>query len=135
MEPEIIAKNGGKGKIPVFDFADESNSMLFPIHQACLGIIERMCQARLQRQQHEDPDSKMPKTLEDFCNGLQQQRSRNLKARNVPGCDYYYANSGGIEWPHDYYGARQMWSDPWDTEPGWEVYRHGNPLVLIENIR
>ena len=30
MEPEICANNGEKGGIPVFDFKDKSNSMLFP---------------------------------------------------------------------------------------------------------
>ncbi len=35
--------------------------------------------------------------------------------------DQYYSDSGGIEWPHDYYGARQFWGDGWNTKPGWEV--------------
>ena len=35
--------------------------------------------------------------------------------------DHYYGNSGGIEWVHRYFGARQFWTDEWDTSPGWEV--------------
>ena len=132
MEPEISAKNGEKGKIPVFDFEDKSNSMLFPIHQACLDIIDRMCQARLQRQEHGNPDSRMPKTLGEFCDGLRHQRSKNLEESEIRDDDRYFASSGGIEWPHGYYGARQMWSDPWDTEPGWEVCSHEDTLRLIE---
>ena len=90
------------------------------MHKACLDILQRLCQIR--QAQNQGPAADMPKTLEAFCDAFQQRRRKNL---NDPDKsmdeDYYYAKSGGIEWSHDYYGARQFWADEWNTEPGWEV--------------
>ena len=121
-EPAIPTTAGKTAKIGVYEPADDANGMLFPIHKACLDILQRLCQIR--QGQNEASESEKPKTLDAFCNALQQQRRRNLMDTNKPlrnNEDYYYANSGGIEWPHDYYGARQFWADEWNTEPGWEV--------------
>ena len=97
-----------------------NSSMLFPMHKACLDLLQRLCQIRQAR--NPGPDADMPKTLEAFCDAFQQRRRKNL---NDPDKsmdeDYYYAKSGGIEWSHDYYGARQFWADEWNTESGWEV--------------
>ena len=97
-----------------------ANSMLFPMHKACLDILQRLCQIR--RAQDQGPAANMPTTLEAFCDAFQQRRRKNLDDPDKSmDEDYYYAKSGGIEWSHDYYGARQFWADEWNTEPGWEV--------------
>ena len=100
--------------------------MLFPMHKACLDILQRLCQIR--QAQDQGPATDMPKILEAFCDAFEQRRRKNIddpnKSKNE---DYYYAKSGGIEWSHDYYGARQFWADEWNTEPGWEVSWMINP--------
>ena len=108
-------------EIIVYEPTDDVGSMFFPIHKACLDIIERLCQIRQAQDQAFGSDR--PKTLEAFCDALRQRRWRNLtKPDKSMREDQYYANCGGIEWPHGYYGARQFWADEWNTEPGWEVH-------------
>ena len=64
----------------------------------------------------------IPKTLEAFCDALQQQRCRSFtKPDKSIRDDSYYTKNSGIEWPHEYYGAQKFWTDEWDTEQGWEV--------------
>lgn len=119
-EPAILTFAGKTVKIEVYEPADDAGGMLFPIHKVCLDILQRLCQTR--QAQNRTSGSGKPTTLEAFCEGLRQQRSKNFtepdKSRSMNG---YYANSGGIEWLHDYYGARQFWADEWNVEPGWEV--------------
>ena len=122
-DPEIPTNTGKFEKIPVYAHAvnkSDTESMLLPIHEACLDSIRRMCQIR----QKENLDSSVhkPATLIAFCDALRQRKVKNDTDPDVShSVDRYYGNSGGIEWPHDYYGARQFWTDEWDTEPGWEV--------------
>lgn len=89
--------------------------MLFPIHQACLDIVDLMCERR------KDRDSREPKTLEEFCDLLELRRRVNSNDSAKIMEDQYYGNQGGLEWTHGYYGARQFWADEWETLPGWEV--------------
>ena len=103
-----------------YEHGRHANSMLFPMHKACLDILQRLCQIR--QAQNQGPAAGMPTTLEAFCDAFQQRRRKNLNEPDKSmGEDFYYAKSGGIEWSHDYYGARQFWADEWNTEPGWEV--------------
>ena len=119
-EPGVPTVEGKQKKVAIFEPVDDVKGMFFPIHKACLDILKRICQIR----QAEDQSfsSAKPKTLEAFCDALLQQRKTNFtepdKSRSWSG---YYANSGGIEWLHDYYGARRFWADEWNTESGWEV--------------
>lgn len=119
-EPSVPIVEGKQKKVTIFEPVDNVNGMFFPIHQACLDILQRMCQIR--QAQDQSSNFEKPKTLEAFCDALLQQRKGNFtepdKSRSWSG---YYANSGGIEWLHDYYGARKFWTDEWDTEAGWEV--------------
>lgn len=95
-----------------YEAADDASGMLFPIHQTCLDILQRLC--RIRQAQKQASDSRTPTTLEAFCDALRQRRWRNLADTNRPWTSnegYYYAKSGGIEWPHGYYGARQFWAD------------------------
>lgn len=121
-EPVIPTTAGDAAHVVVYEFIDDTSDdgMLFPIHQACLDLTQRLCQTR----QTQDKASVlgMPKTLGEFYDALRQRRWRNLtKPDKSLRENSYYANSGGLEWPHDYYGARQFWTDEWDTSPGWEV--------------
>ena len=122
-DPEIPTTTGKFEKIPVYAHSVNSidtESMLLPVHEACLESIRRMCQVR-QEQYHGLHEDKCA-TLIAFCDALRQRKVKNDMDPDIPrSLDRYYGNSGGIEWPHDYYGARQFWTDEWDTEPGWEV--------------
>lgn len=104
----------------MYEPADDANGMLLPIHKACLDILQRLCQFR--QVQNPALGSDKPRTLLAFCDALQQRRWKNMtKPDKSMSEDQYYAYYGGIEWPHDYYGARQFWADEWNEEPGWEV--------------
>ena len=120
-EPPVPTTTGKPVKVTVYESTDRTgDGMFFPIHEACLDIIHRLCQIREMRNQASD--SETPKSLEAFCDELRQRRYRNLAKPDVSKCvDRYYARSGGIEWLHGYYGARKFWADEWNTEPGWEV--------------
>ena len=93
--------------------------MLFPIHQACLNLVNLMCEIR--KEQCQVGNTKQPRTLEEFCDCLELRRGANMSDSRKIMEDQYYGNSGGIEWVHQYFGARQFWTDEWDTSPGWEV--------------
>lgn len=122
MEPECPTIDGQRKKVTLYEAMDDLDGMLFPIHQACLDLIDRMCQ--IHQQQDGDSTSIKPKTLMAMCKRLTNQRESNYTSSEREKKGYRYANSGGIEWSHDYYGARQFWADEWDTEPGWEVCDH-----------
>ncbi|KAF6232401.1 hypothetical protein HO173_009506 [Letharia columbiana] len=119
-EPQLPIIAGKTARITVHEPVDHGDGMLSPIHKACLDILQRLCQIR--QAQNEASASEEPKTLDAFCDALRQRRWRNfIEPDKSTSEDYYYAKSGGIEWLHNYYGARQFWTDEWDTEPGWEL--------------
>lgn len=119
-EPAVPTVAGKTTKISVYEPADNANGMLFPLHQTCLNILQRLCQIRQAQNRASTPET--PKTLDAFCDALQQRRRMNFaKPDKSTREDYYYASSGGIEWPHDYYGARRFWADEWNTDRGWEL--------------
>lgn len=105
----------------VYESTDAENGMLFPIHQACLDLVNLMCETRKGEQSPADDPKKQPQTLEDFCDRLEARRSANMDDALQIMKDHYYGSSGGIEWAHGYFGTRQFWTDEWDTAPGWEV--------------
>ena len=121
-EPEIPTTKGPTKDPGVYASLHKEEDMLFPIHKACLQILERLCQIR-QIHIHSSKTHK-PASLLTFCDALRRQRRANCEVSNNPfNRDDYYARSGGLEWPHGYYGARQFWTDEWDEELGWEVSR------------
>ena len=120
LDPAIPTTEGKTEKLPVYESTDEENGMLFPIHQACLDIVDQFCERR------KDHDTNEPKTLEDFCDLLELRRRVNSNDSRKIMQDQYYANQGGLEWTHGYYGARQFWADEWETLPGWEVSSKAN---------
>lgn len=116
-EPAVPTVAGKTTKISVYEPADNANGMLFPIHQTCLDILQRVCQIR--QAQNRASTLETPKTLDAFCDALQQRRRMNFaKPDKSTREDYYYASSGGIEWPDDYYGARRFLADEWNTDRG-----------------
>ena len=119
-EPDVVDRKGETEKIVVYETDDKGDGMMFPIHQGCIDLIERMCRVR---QGQAEVSKCKPRSLREFCYALRDQRQFNHKQRRKPETDHYYGNLGGIEWPHDFYGARQFWSDEWENEPGWEVCR------------
>ena len=103
----------------MYESTDAGNGMLFPIHQACLDLVDRMCQIR--KEQCQVGSISRPQTLEEVCDCLESQRSANMDDNRVLMGEPYYGRLGGIEWPHQYFGARQFWLGEWDASPGWEV--------------
>lgn len=121
-EPEIPTTKGPTKDPGVYAPLHEEEDMVFPVHKACLQVLERLCQTR-QMQTHSSETEK-PASLLAFCDALRKQRwSNDEESGNPFSTDRYYARSGGLEWPHGYYGARHFWTDEWDEEPGWEVSR------------
>lgn len=122
VEPEVPNAAGKMVQVQVHESTlnTSGEGMFLPIHKASLGIIQKLCQMHQAQSQASGPE--IPKTLEAFCDALQQQRWRNFtKADKSFREDSYYTKTSGIEWPHEYYGARKFWTDEWDTEQGWEV--------------
>lgn len=118
----LYMTEGKEESLSVYESTDAENGMLFPIHQACLDLVSRLCETRSKGQRQVASSTRQPpRTLEEFCDGLEAQRVANSSDAWKIMEDHYYGNSGGIEWPHRYFGARQFWTDEWDTEPGWEV--------------
>lgn len=120
-EPSVPTITGKAVKVTVYEPNDDTGQGMFsPIHKACLDIIQRLCQSR--QVQNQASDFETPGSLEAFCDALRQRRWRNAtKPDKTIWEDRYYANFGGIEWPHGYYGARKFWADEWNTALGWEV--------------
>ena len=116
LEPAVPTTEGKEENISVYESTDAENGMLFPIHQACLNLVDRMCETRSQK-----CGLRQPQTLEEFCDCLELRRRTNLNDSVKIMQDPYFGNKGGIEWSHRYFGARQFWTDEWDTAPGWEV--------------
>ncbi|KAL8918607.1 MAG: hypothetical protein Q9208_007251 [Pyrenodesmia sp. 3 TL-2023] len=103
-------------EITVYDASHDAEGMLFPIHEACLGIVHRLCTIRRQVRQNRDVAFSKPDTLERFCDAFVQCMRRNLQVT-----DFTTGRRGGLEWPHQAYGVTQYWSDGWDCERGGEV--------------
>lgn len=118
--PTIPTQAGGITEMSIYGHYITGDAkrgvMLFPIHQSCLDMIDRMCQFR--QAQAQPPNSEQPATLAAFCDALQKQRCKNMQTSRF---DYPSWGCGGLEWPHKYYGARQFWYQEWETELGWEV--------------
>ena len=119
MDPAIPTTEGKEENISVYENTDEENGMLFPIHQACLNLVNRMCETRKSQSQVDNTLKAL--TLESFCDTFESRRSANVDDTLKIRENRYYGSSGGIERPHQYFGARQFWTDDWDSSPGWEV--------------
>jgi hypothetical protein len=87
--------------------------VMFPIHDACLEVIEHVVESR-----NEVLTPRMPHaTLETLYDSLCKQYARNAKA--PPRTN---ANLSGLEWDHDYYGAREFQGYyDWEAGHGDEV--------------
>ncbi len=88
-------------EIMVYDVSYDVEDMLFPIQEACLGILYRRCNIRCRRRRRrqlhanrEDdaPLAKKPDTLERFCDAFVQCRRRNLQVS-----DFTTGHGGGLE--------------------------------------
>ena len=121
--PTIPTQAGKITEMSTYGYYDTSDGkpgmMLFPIHQSCLDMIDRMC--RFRQEQAQPQSSEQPATLGDFCDALQKQSSKKLETTS---------GHGGLEWPHNYYGARQFWYQEWEPELGWEVRFSSIPKPL-----
>ena len=119
-EPAVPTIAGKTKKITIYEPVDNVEGMFYPMHKACIDIVQRMCYLR--QAQDQGSESEKLKTPETFCDALLQQRKRNFtEPDKMMSAERNYANACGIEWLHGYYGARQFWTDEWDTEPGWGV--------------
>ncbi len=127
MEPTIPDLRGGTLRLPAY-FASTKypdDPVLLPIHDSCLTLLGRLCSIR-QEQRTISQSCNLPMDLESFCHALARREQQNGADYKITLSNHYYGKSGGLEWEHDYYGARRFWAQNWDTEPGWEV--RGNIL-------
>lgn len=84
-------------------------STAFPLHNACLEIVNRLLARRRSQTSDGDPDA----TLSAF--------HQRLIARRVSQ-SYKYDGQSSLEWEHEYYGAWSSWHDgSWESVPGFEV--------------
>ncbi|KAH8586573.1 hypothetical protein B0O99DRAFT_695378 [Bisporella sp. PMI_857] len=100
---------------------DKSGNIMFPIHDACLEVIEHVLES-----QNEVLTPDMPHaTLKTFYYSLCKQYARN--AMKPPRVNSYL---GGLEWDHDYYGALEFQGYyDWEAGHGDEWYC-ANPIPI-----
>ncbi|KAH9207212.1 hypothetical protein DL95DRAFT_483582, partial [Leptodontidium sp. 2 PMI_412] len=108
--------DSGYGPWQVYE-SDETGSVLFPIHTACLSIVQHaLCWRK-----HQRITASSLTTVEDFYKVLCQQHERNMKAaQNMSPQAAVAFGLQGLEWEHGYYGARQFWGQEWESEDQWE---------------
>lgn len=117
--PLVPDRRGRLIELQVYDYPPHGvDDMLVPVHEACLAILDRLCTIRQQQQTRHALGSSKPDTPERFCVAFAECRRRNL---DTPG--FIVGYEGGLEWPHQAYGATRYWSDGWDCERGGEVGR------------
>lgn len=95
--------------------ADDSNDVIFPLHDNCLRLLRRALARRA------DISPGYPVDLADVYKSLCTKFSHNVaeskrltKASGFCGADDYM--NYGMEYEHGYYGAREFW-----RFGGWEV--------------
>ncbi len=81
--------------------------------------MEKMCKYRQRRWDGSLRAAKVPMDLRGFCYA-HTRRLDQIEGEGPQG-DCYSGKSGGLERYHEYYGARQVWSDGWEEKPEWEV--------------
>jgi len=93
--------------------SDENGDILFPIHDACTDLVIHVLRNRYRSTPNLIPSI----TLETFYDSLCKQYARNMSA---PGGNGYAMF--GLEWEHNYYGARDMQGyNDWEGHHGDEV--------------
>ncbi|KAH8669504.1 hypothetical protein BGZ60DRAFT_407612 [Tricladium varicosporioides] len=88
-----------------------SPESFFPIHCKCLTLVERV----VKRKNFPSSEGSVSgvAAIQYFYESLNTLRS-------IVREDQDGVTGKGIEWKHDYYGARRFWFDSWTMEPGWE---------------
>lgn len=78
---------------------------IIPLHDICLGLVDRYIQAR-----NEDPYNNSSRaTLETFYDSLCRQGAKHDTGKLLSsGLKRGGIGGTGLEWEHDYYGARQI---------------------------
>jgi len=134
----IKGQNSGASEWSCFDgrkwkvFEKNDNGVvLYPIHDACLWIMDRVA-ARRSQNKH-DTDGTLPKcaTLEAHYEALLRLHDRNTEypygtdiEDEVAKITAYPSEYGSykLEWEHQYYGASSFADGSWWAfESGWEV--------------
>ena len=113
-----------QGDVKVISRSDDGD-VIFPIHDRCVDIVRRVL---LRRAQLASPESSQSEgSMKKFYELLVQQNESNIaQSRDIGSAagghrvgDYA---DYGIEYDHDYYGARQYWEfDGWQTATDSEV--------------
>ena len=116
--------NGRKWKL--FDEDSEGN-ILYPIHDACLTIMEKISHRNLQQAGPGAPFT----TLRDYYQAMCRLNLRNTtypyressEASEDWGASFLERyGAHGLEWEHECYGAMGFQTGPnWECEIGWEV--------------
>ena len=104
----------------------------FPIHTACLSIIEHVVSLKPQTQPGKASTGLA--AIQEFYQALYSLREDIQE-------DPEGITGKGVEWEHGYYGARRFWFDSWSMERGWE-FLCADPIeipdltdYLLSNLR
>ena len=110
---------------------NDNGVVLYPVHDACLSIIERIAARRSQCERNADGPSSKYATLEGYYEGLLRLHDRNTEypygteiEDEVAKFTAYPSEYGSykLEWEHQYYGASRFADgSAWSFVPGWEV--------------
>ena len=117
---------GGR-KWKVFD-EDSQGNILYPIHDACLTIVEKISQRNLQQDGPDAPFSSIRDYYESMCRlnlrntTYPHSTSDEVTAEWSPNLLEYGAY--GLEWEHRNYGAADLQNgSSWICDGDWEVCR------------
>lgn len=117
----------GGGSYRVLSSAKDTSNVLFPLHDACLTIVQHVLtwRARL------SPEGGSPPSLGDVYKALCAQFAFNVQEKRIVAKERgFYGSTDymeyGLEFDHGYYGAREFWASE-----GWEPTK-ANEVCLFE---
>ena len=90
--------------------------------------MERLCHSREVQLPQMRHCKELPADLEEFHATLRRQEPSVAKVRSYNDLRYH-GWMEGLEWDHEYYGAKKSWSQGWANEKGGEVRINASHLL------
>ncbi|KAL5610703.1 hypothetical protein FOBRF1_006820 [Fusarium oxysporum] len=102
----------GQDPYRVLAYADDSSDVLLPLHESCLSILRHALASR--DELTPKPHGSLP-SLASVYKALCAQFARNVaESRMIAKATGFYGTGDymnyGMEFDHDYYGAREFWA-------------------------
>ncbi|WAO86393.1 F-box domain-containing protein [Fusarium falciforme] len=124
----------GGSSYRVLSSAKDTNDVLFPLHDACLTIVQHVLTwcARF------SPEGGSPPSLSDVYKALCAQFAFNVQEKKIIAKERgFYGSTDymeyGLEFGHGYYGAREFWaSEGWEPTKANEWYC--DDPINVENL-